>query len=210
MGIKIKTITGGPAASNTYICHIGKEAFIVDSGGSLDRIRGYINSMELEPRYIFLTHAHYDHTVNFDELKEGYPKAVSYIHEEESQLLKDPVFNGSSFFGDPRVFQETDELFKDGVMIPFSDTTIQIMNTPGHTRGSVCIKINDIIFTGDTLFKLGIGRSDLPGGDEKAIYESLATLINMDEDVKIYPGHGGSSTIGHEKKNNPFIRDIYV
>lgn len=210
MRFKIKTISDGPAASNTYICHIGQDAFMVDPGGSVERIKGYISSMDLELKFIFLTHAHYDHIVSFDKSKEAYPEAVSYIHEAETQALKDPVFNGSSFFGDPGSFAATDEIFKHGDLITFADTKIEIIHTPGHTRGSVCIRLEDVLFTGDTLFKLGIGRSDLPGGDEKKIYSSLSMLINMDQELRIYPGHGSISTIGYEKKNNPFIRDIYI
>lgn len=109
------------------------------------------------------------------------------------------------FFGTKKTFEKADEYFSDGDVIDFCDKKIKILQTPGHTRGSVCIIADGNIFTGDTLFREGIGRSDLPGGNSSDLDESLKKLMKMDDDTKVFPGHGRSTTIKHERTRNPFI-----
>jgi hydroxyacylglutathione hydrolase len=205
---KVKTISRGPAGSNCYICSHGARAFIIDPGCPTHHIVNYINENNLEVIYIFLTHAHYDHTARLDEIRKIYPGAPVYAHMTESDNLRDPYLNGSVLFGDPAIIAKADRYYKDGDIIGSCDDDIRIMHTPGHTPGSVCIIAGGNIFTGDTLFRGGIGRYDLPGGDGRALFSSLRRIIGMDGDCKIYPGHGHASTIKNEKENNPFLAEV--
>jgi hydroxyacylglutathione hydrolase len=203
----VKTISRGPAGSNCYICSYGAKAFIIDPGCATHHIVNYINENKLEVIYIFLTHAHYDHTARLDEIRKIYPGAPVYAHKTESDILCDPYLNGSVLFGASICIAKADRYYNDGDKVGSCGDDIRIMHTPGHTQGSVCIIAGDNIFTGDTLFRGGIGRYDLPGGDRSALLSSLCRIIGLDGDCRIYPGHGNASTIKNEKENNPFLAE---
>lgn len=134
-----------------------------------------------------------------------FPYAVIFAQEQESKSITDPIMNGSFLFGSNKTFEETDEYYADGDEIDFYNRKIKIMQTPGHTSGSVCIVADDNIFTGDTLFREGIGRSDLPGGNSYDLDDSLKKLMILDDATKVFPGHGRATTIKHEKSSNPFV-----
>ena len=206
MDVIIKAFGSGPVGSNCYICSYGTKAFVIDPGCDISQIKRYTEQNRLEIEYIFLTHAHYDHVAGLDEVRIENPDAKVYAHPLASEALGDPVSNGSIFFGVSKTFDPADDFFEDGQIIDFYGMDIQIMFTPGHSRGSVCIFFDGNIFTGDTLFKESIGRSDLPGGDPRELGRSLKKLFSEREDGRVYPGHGEDTTIGHEKKNNPYIR----
>ena len=104
-----------------------------------------------------------------------------------------------------KTFKSADVLLKDGCIIDIGSLKLEIIHTPGHTPGSICIKVNDFIFTGDTLFRMSVGRTDLGNGDQEDLMNSLDRLMALDEGMIVYPGHGTATTIGYERKNNPFI-----
>ncbi len=204
--LNIETLGPGPVGSNCYICSYGTKAFVIDPGCDINQIRRYTEQNSLEIEHIFLTHAHYDHVAGLDEARREYPDAMVYAHTLASDSLGDPVKNGSIFFGVSKTFGPVKNLFEDGQIIDFHGKAIRIMFTPGHSKGSVCIFIEENVFTGDTLFKESIGRSDLPGGDPKELGRSLKKLFSKRGDIRVYPGHGEDTTIGHEKRNNPYAR----
>lgn len=202
--MKIRKLPTGMLASNTYIVGQDGEGIIIDPGADLNEILEVIQEEDIKIRYIILTHAHIDHICTMDKLKES-TGAKTVVHEKDAQTLGNPMFNGSLLFGLTRSFGPTDMVVNEGDTLQVGDLTLQFIHTPGHTPGGMCIQINDCLFTGDTLFRMSIGRSDLGNGDQDELDASLKKLMQLDEDIKVYPGHGTSTTIGYEKRNNTFI-----
>ena len=205
MDLNVYKLDRGPAGSNCYICSCGQEAFVIDPGCEINHIKGYIEKNRLDIRYILLTHGHNDHIASIDVLKKEYPGAVSYAHEAETGIIGDPVRNGSFLFGLACKFERTDREYADNDGIPFCGSVITVIHTPGHTAGSVSILAGDYAFTGDTLFRHSIGRCDLPGGSGREMLESLRRLMSLRDDIIVMPGHGSETTIGREKRLNPYL-----
>ncbi|MCK9444617.1 MAG: MBL fold metallo-hydrolase [Tissierellaceae bacterium] len=206
--MKLLRIPVGIYAANCYIMYseTEKEGIVVDPGGDVDDILNLINKKEINIKYILLTHGHGDHIGGLVELKNILKVPVG-IHEDDSFMLKDGDKNLSSQMAIGSVELEPDILLKDKDVLEFGEEKAEIIHTPGHTRGGICIKVKDTIITGDTLFAGSIGRTDLPGGDYDTIIRSIKEKLMIYEDyVKIYPGHGLSSTIGNERKGNPFLK----
>ena len=148
-----------------------------------------------------LTHGHFDHTTGVEELKNTVNAPVAMSMEDNEMVLK-----GTRLYG-PMPESGADIILKDGDILSFGKYQIKIIATPGHTPGGVCIKIEDDIFTGDTLFAGSIGRTDLPGGNYDILMDSIQRkLITLSDNIAVHPGHGPSSTIGREKSINPFMR----
>lgn len=206
--MKIKRIPAGIYAANCYIIYSEntKDGIVIDPGGDLDDILKFINENELNIKYIILTHGHADHIGGVIELKETLSVPLM-IHEDDKEMLVDGNKNLSTMMAMGTIEIEPDNLLKDGDIIEFGDEKAEIIHTPGHTKGGICIKIGDNIITGDTLFSGSIGRTDLLGGDYETIIKSIKSkLIIYPDNVQIFPGHGASSTIGKEKVSNPFLR----
>ena len=203
----LETISVGPMQVNCYILASGEDsqALIIDPGGEGRKIKLVLDKHKLKPAFIINTHGHYDHIGSDNEF--GVP---IYIHSKDLALLEDPQLNLSGLFALPYRVKSEIRILEDNQNIELQDLQLKVLHVPGHTPGGIAllmIKPTDkIVFTGDSLFCQGIGRSDLSGGDEfllkKAIKEKLLTLA---DDTVIYPGHGPSSTIGEEKKNNSFL-----
>lgn len=176
-----------------------KEAAVVDAGWDADAIIGIANKEKLKITKIILTHYHYDHAQKADELADK-TNAGIYFHEDEGQFLKTTIKNASI---------KSNKL-KGNDEINIGKIKIKIIHTPGHTAGSICLLFENRLITGDTLFVGAVGRTDLPGGDAVKLFESLQKLKKLDDKVEIYPGHDYGetpfSTIGDEKKNNPYFR----
>lgn len=192
---------------NCYIiyCEKTKKAAIIDPGGNADAILNFIDQNQLEPQFIILTHAHGDHIGALREVKEKKNLPV-YIHPLEEPMLRDANKNMSRWMGYPSVEIAADRLLKDNEIIELGELKLHIIHTPGHTRGGICIKVEDALFTGDTLFAGSIGRTDFEGGSFPQIIDSIKNkLLVFDDNTKVYPGHGPESTIGMEKRLNPFL-----
>ncbi len=196
-------ITVGPMECNCYIvgCDKTKDAVVIDPGADPKRIKSLADKKGLKIKYIINTHGHGDHI--------GANSAFDVpilIHGLDEDFLADPAKNLSSMFFFNISSPKAARLLKDGDTIEFGACRLSVIHTPGHTPGSVSLKMGDEIFTGDTLFCGGIGRTDLPNGDETEIVKSIRDkLMVFGDDTKIYPGHGPDSTIGAERCNNPFI-----
>ncbi len=202
----IITLNLGPLHTNCYIIYgDDKRAVVIDPAYSADVIKQAIDKNNLTLEKILLTHAHFDHIMAVDEL---WGDGVElYVHADDEEMLKNPEYNYMrDYLGMEIEFKTPDRLLNDGDAIPFLNGFIEVIHTPGHTRGSVCYKIFDCMFTGDTLFKGVVGRCDLYGGNYETILESLKKLYDTEGDYKIYPGHGESTTLSEERKNNIYMR----
>ncbi len=206
--MEVIKIPVGIYAANCYIVYFKdtKEALIIDPGSQGDEIANKIKDLGLSIKYIILTHGHWDHTDGILELKEKIDAPV-LIHKKDEVLLKagkKSIYEGAT--SDNREIS-SDKFVEDGEELPFGNTIVKIIYTPGHSPGGISIKIDDKIFTGDTLFAGSVGRTDLYGGSfEDIIYSIKEKLLIYPDDTIIYPGHGQSSTIGKEKAYNPFLK----
>lgn len=195
----LKKITVGPNQTNCYVlgCDSTKEAVIVDPGADTPDIKRAIEEAGVAPRFIINTHGHADHIASNKDFK-----LPIYIHKLDADFLKSPHKNMSLFFGHFITSPAAEHLLEGGEKINIGKLTLEIVHTPGHTPGGISIKTGKTVFTGDTLFKDGVGRTDLPGSSEKDLFDSIVNkLMVLGDDITIYPGHGPSSTIGRERKN---------
>jgi glyoxylase-like metal-dependent hydrolase (beta-lactamase superfamily II) len=194
----INRIVVGPLQSNCYVVSTKKkEAFIIDPGDDAQTIRKFIKDQGLRVNFIVNTHSHIDHIKADCEL--GFPV---YIHESDAAALEDPTQNYSTFMlGGFRPCKPARKL-KDKDIIKIEDLDIEVMHTPGHSKGGICLKVDKVVFTGDTLFRDGVGRTDLPDGSYETLITSIKNkLLILDDETKIYPGHGEASTVGRERVN---------
>ncbi len=203
----VKRLVVGYLAANCYI--IGdtenKKAVIIDPGGDADEILAVVDECEFEVEYIILTHGHADHIAGLKKVKEATCAKVA-IHEKDANMLLSAADNLSQHIGSGFVMSPADIYLYGGEKLTVGDLVLEIIHTPGHTPGGITIKINNMIFTGDTLFAGSIGRTDFPGGSYEQLLSSVKDkLLKQPDDVKIFPGHGPGSTIGQERKSNPFL-----
>lgn len=181
-----------------------KKCAVVDPGGVKDKILNYIKSNSLQLEYILLTHAHGDHigAVNYIKSQTG---AKVVAHSEEKELLLDNRKNLSySMHCGPQEV-DADIYVNDKEKLELGELRLSFIHTPGHTKGCMCIRVNNEMFTGDTLFAGSIGRTDLYSGNYKQIEKSLKKLSKYEDNINIHPGHGPSSTLGIEKVSNPYM-----
>ena len=207
-GLNINIVSVGRLGTNCYIIYNeAKEGVIIDAGADVDKIDVQIKRLEIKPIAILLTHGHFDHVMAVNELADRYDIPV-YAGADETRLLDDGELNGSKYYLRRSYAVERYGLLQDGGHIVLGGIDIEVIFTPGHTEGSVCYYISNsgVLFTGDTLFRESVGRTDMPTGDEELIIKSLDKLVKLSDDIVVYPGHGESSTIGYEKENNPYIR----
>ncbi|MBE6798866.1 MAG: MBL fold metallo-hydrolase [Ruminococcaceae bacterium] len=207
--MKITTISAGPLAANCYIVEVGDEAIIIDPGFPEKVIADYIAENPQKIRYIMLTHGHFDHlsAVSFVKERTGAPVLISALDEKG---LYDDDFNLSNNFAGiyPAVDSNlrADILFDDGDRFKVGGSEVEVIATPGHSRGSVCFKIDDCLFSGDTLFKRSIGRTDFPGSDMGYMIMSLDKLKCLAGCLTVYPGHGEKTNLEEEKLKNPYLQ----
>lgn len=206
--IKIEQYVVGMVQTNCYVAFNTKtkEAIIIDPADQAEKIQEKITEKGIRPVAILLTHGHFDHIMAVETLASVY-KVPVYAHTEESDILKNSSLNLSTM-AQREVSIEPDVKVKDNQDLVLAGFHIQVLHTPGHTKGSACYYIEDeeVLFSGDTLFQESVGRTDFPTGSSveivRSIKEKLAILPN---NVQVYPGHEGATTIGHEKMYNPFI-----
>jgi glyoxylase-like metal-dependent hydrolase (beta-lactamase superfamily II) len=210
---------------NCYVlaARAGSDAIIVDPGQrAMGRIREILDENRLTPSAVLLTHGHVDHIWSAQKVADTYGCPV-YIHPEDRFMLTDPIKGFGPavvgklarlafgvLFSEPKQVVELD---RDGDKLDLGGITVTVDHTPGHTRGSVVFRISDgpadLAFTGDTLFKQSVGRTDLPGGSGRDLLDSIVTkLLVLDDDTVVLPGHGPQTTIGAERRTNPFLEGL--
>ena len=171
---------------------------IIDPGDDWERILHQVKKAEGEVKYILLTHGHYDHTTAVPDLVKALPGVQVYIHQADANGA------GSQLF--PLAAQVKDlNNYDEGDILTLGSLTIEVMHTPGHSKGSVTLKVGDVLFTGDTLFCGSCGRTDLRGGSYEEIMVSLKRLGELEGDFHVCPGHDRTSTLERERKYNPFL-----
>ncbi|MGI5920151.1 MAG: MBL fold metallo-hydrolase [Syntrophomonadaceae bacterium] len=205
----LKSIEISTMGENCYIvgCEETKEVAVIDPGGNHRAILRILEENGLKALYIINTHGHIDHIGGNRGVKEA-TGAKILIHEKDAKMLVNAVSNFSFLMGTRVTSPPADEFIKQGDIIKIGKTVeLEVIHTPGHSPGGICLKTGDIIFVGDTLFMGSIGRTDFPGGSYPELISNIKEkLLCYDDSVKIYPGHGPSSTIGFERKNNPFLQ----
>lgn len=211
--MRIKVLIVNDLQTNCYILEDEdtKEAVILDPGGEADYIIDEIEKNNFNLKAILLTHGHFDHIEAVLAIKEKYNIPV-YAHEAEQTILKSSQANISSMFGEDAVTMSADKTFVDGDIFTFGNTSLKVIHTPGHTPGGVSYyyQKDNVLFSGDTLFLLSVGRTDFPYGDYKALISSIKDkLFLLPDNTKVFTGHGDSTTIGKEKKLNPCLSDMW-
>ena len=197
MGLDIKCYPDGMYGENTYLITDDATGFkaIIDPGYyGVDVKMDIQNNAYL--KYVLLTHGHHDHFL----------EAKAYVEEYSAVRFAAPEKEMDLIHGQPYECPEPTMLLKDGDIITLGETELRVIETPGHTGGGVCFATDTEIFTGDTLFRLSVGRTDLPTGDWFTLLHSINDkLYTLDENLIVYPGHGAPTTIGYEKRANPFV-----
>lgn len=201
----LKCIPKGMFGSNCYIAGNAGEVVVIDPGADIRDITDELDKESLKVKYIILTHTHIDHILSVDKLREATGAKVA-VHRADASALSEGLQNGSALFFTERVFKPADILLEEGDRLEAGGVAFEILHTPGHTPGGICILAGNNLFTGDTLFKLSKGRTDLANGDEALLDQSLEKLMRLDDGIIVHPGHMSSTTIGYERKHNPFCR----
>lgn len=208
--LKLKLFSPPSFAANCYILKDEEsgDALVVDPGLYNNRLEAMLKEIGIkELRYILLTHGHFDHIIGVSELKENFGGKV-VIHKADEACLYDEEQSLACYFGEAQHEDEADILVSDGDEIAFGKYKIKVMHTPGHTEGCVCYLIENMMFSGDTLFKSSIGRTDFPSSDIRKMKDSLKRLISIESDYDVYPGHEGATTLSREKKYNPCLKGL--
>ena len=194
--LSITTLPLGSYQTNCYIVRKdgNRHCLVIDPGEEAVRLCAFLEKQNLTPAAILLTHGHFDHV--------GAVKYVAADYDCPVYLCANELSLPPTFTAGPLYYTHT---YGEGSTLHLAGLTVLVRHTPGHTPGSVCLQIEDALFTGDTLFAGSCGRTDLPGGDSAAIFKSLKRLSKM-EDLAVYPGHGEASTLAWEKKTNPYLQ----
>lgn len=209
----LKTFILGPIEDNNYLLidEDSKEAVLIDSTEQNEQIDTTLKENNATLKYVLLTHGHFDHILGANYYRDKYGAKV-LLHQGDKEMIDNVEefakrSNFLSYIGASAVaVQNVDTYINDGEIIKFGQNEIKVIHTPGHTKGGVCFLVGDKIFTGDTLFYLSVGRTDLPGGSFDELKTSIEEkLFILDKNLKVYPGHGITSTIGYEKENNKFL-----
>lgn len=199
----IKSLQVGQIGTNCYIFGDEKAGVcaIVDPGDEADRIARTVQETGLDPRYILLTHGHFDHVLAVEPLHQRYPQAEIYIHKGEVNWKNIP----QNYMQMTPV--EGMHTYDEGDTLTLGGLTIQVLRTPGHSPGSVVLKVGDCLFAGDTLFANSCGRTDFVGGSYGQMLSSLKRLAELEGDFRVFPGHEGSTTLDRERKGNYFVKE---
>lgn len=212
MKMKWNQIPVGPLGTNCYVVSEEQNCIIFDPGEEPQKIIQYIQTQKLKPLAVLLTHAHFDHIGAVDAIREQY-QIPAYVHEKEAKWLMDPELNGSKkWFPDHPLRQKNAENLLSGEQeIKIGPFHFQLFETPGHSPGSISYYLKEygMVFSGDVLFQNSVGRTDLPGGNQIVLFQSIIDkLLTLPNDTIVFPGHGPVTVIGDEKEGNPFLRGL--
>jgi glyoxylase-like metal-dependent hydrolase (beta-lactamase superfamily II) len=193
--------------ANCFIlgCEETRQAAVIDPGDEADRILRALAAEALTVTQIINTHGHFDHVSANRKMKDATGAPIS-IHPLDAPMLTSLSRSAAAWGMSAEDSPAPDNTIEDGDTIPVGNLSVKVLHTPGHTPGGVSLLVGDAVFVGDTLFQGSVGRTDFPGGDFETLRTSIQTkLFALDEDITVYPGHNQPTTIGHEKKHNPFV-----
>lgn len=208
--MELITFVTGPLENNSYLAIEHQHCVLFDAPiQSFEQIDNYISNHHIELKAIILTHTHFDHIVDLSLFSKKYTPPI-YVHQADAYRLLNPMDELPTWITLDIEPVNPTEYVNDGEILEIENMFFKIIHTPGHTQGGICVELigENKIITGDTLFNLGVGRTDLPSGNSFELIRSITDkLMVYPEDFEIFPGHGGKSTIGIEKKFNPFLKD---
>jgi glyoxylase-like metal-dependent hydrolase (beta-lactamase superfamily II) len=194
--------------ANCFIlgCENTKEAVVIDPGDDADKILMALAKAELKVKYLINTHGHFDHVGANKRMKDATGADIA-VHPDDEPMLVDLSRHAAMFGLSAENSPPGDVMLKDGDEISFGEITLKVFHTPGHSPGGICLYTEGHLFAGDTLFAGSIGRTDLPGGNYDTLISSIKTrLLDLPEETMVYTGHGPETSIGNEKRMNPFLR----
>jgi hydroxyacylglutathione hydrolase len=213
--VRVVRLVVGPLATNAYLVSDGEDAaaLIVDPGGDPDRIVAECRALGLSPSYIVNTHGHVDHMAANEHVRRAFPGATLCIGAGDAERLGDPAGNLSAAFGAALSAPAPDLSLTEGDLLRVARLRLEVLGTPGHTPGSICLLARDerpfVLFSGDLLFRRGVGRTDLPGGDWARLLASIrGKVLPLPDDTVVWPGHGEPTTVGEERSGNALLADI--
>jgi len=204
----IKKLPVGPIMANCFIlgCEETRKAAVIDPGDETDKILLTLASEQLTVEQIINTHCHFDHAGGNKKMKDA-TGAPLVLHALEIPVLENLESSAARWGLAMEASPAPDRTVADGDTITFGNIALKVIHTPGHSPGGICLQAGDVLFAGDTLFAGSIGRTDFPGGDHQTLLSSIREkLFSMDDDVRVYCGHGPETTIGVEKRTNPFVQ----
>jgi len=206
--LHVEKVIVGPLSSNSYLVYDSdvREGIIIDAGGDGDKIVALVDNAGVRVGYLCATHAHFDHILAVDYVRDVLG-CKFLMHKDDVWLLEVAAKSARKYIGDdvPNI-SEPDGYLYDGYMLEIGQHLLRVLHTPGHTPGSVSIVGDGFVFTGDTLFAGTVGRTDFPGGNAEQLADSLSKkLMSLPDYYVVYPGHGRPTTIGAERRGNPFI-----
>ncbi|MBS0012822.1 MAG: MBL fold metallo-hydrolase [Desulfobacterales bacterium] len=204
----LKSLAVGPIMANCYIigCESTKSAAVIDPGDEADRILKELAKDGLTLKCIINTHGHFDHVGGNADLKKA-SGADIVIHPADEAMLADLVRTAAAFGLSAQNSPAPDRTVQEGDTISFGEISLRVLDTPGHSPGGISLHTDNMVFVGDALFAGSIGRTDLPGGDFQTLISSIKTkLFPLGDDTTVYTGHGPATSIGQEKRANPFLR----
>lgn len=203
--MQVKRIEVGELATNCYIVHKGSKAVVIDPGADSKAILATLAALGVKLEAIINTHGHFDH-VGANAAVKAATGADIYIHRDDALMLVDEKRNLSEWAGGAITSPPADILLTGGQKLILADLEFKVIHTPGHTPGGVCLQVEQVVFTGDTLFAGSVGRTDFPYASSAQLMQSLQEKIKpLPPDLVVYPGHGPTSTIGREKETNPYL-----
>ena len=208
----IDTFVLGDFETNCYCLRSdenSQECVVIDTGLEDTDIVRVFEEKQFTPIVLIVTHGHFDHIAGLNAMREKFQEMKVYMHKLDSAALENPNVSLACLTGDTFTTQPADLLVEDGDLIEQAGVKLQVIHTPGHTPGGIGLYSQEdgVLFAGDTLFADSVGRTDFPGGNSSQIIESIKEkLLTLPEDTKVFPGHGPTTTIAHEKKYNPFLR----
>ncbi len=204
--MKINTVVNA-LEENTYVVHQNQDVLIIDPGSNTQALMRILDALDIPPIAVLLTHAHIDHISGLNAFLKRFNVPI-WVHEADEPMLHDPNLNLSKQLGQPFSLKElaTIHTFMDDTIIEVGHLQITTLTTPGHTSGGACYAIENVVFSGDTLFYRSVGRTDFPGGSTRVLKRSLQKLMNtLPPNTRVLPGHGPATTLRDEQRHNPYL-----